>query len=146
MKILLTLLSLIGGLAASQAHSQGEPCSLGAKFSLDRIRGNIEIVCARGDTTRACVDAVLPLTEVLSEDGGPVSGVVYATNSIKCGNTVYEVSTGTKEGNCVVAGPEAGPRTGVGCNDGDNKASASCRDGCGSTQGAGSCTIKSAAP
>jgi hypothetical protein len=146
MKILLALLSLIAGVAAAHAQSQAEPCSQGAKFSLDRGQGKIEIVCARGDTTRGCAEAVLPLTGVLSQDGGPVSGVVYATNSIKCGDTVYEVSTGTKDGYCNAEGPATGPRTGTLCRDGDNKASASCLEGCGPTMGSGSCTIKSAAP
>ena len=147
MKILLTLLSLIASVAAAHEQCPAEPYSQGAKFSLDRTRGKIAIVCARGDTTRACVDAVLPLAEVLSEDGGPVPGVVYATTSIKCGNTIYEVSTGTTGGACSRHPPTGKPTT-VACHEGEggNKASASCRSGCGDTEGAGSCTIKSAAP
>jgi hypothetical protein len=169
MRFLLMLaasLSLMAGIAAAQTAAPGPEAlgsggpdmhhrmyehmharSHGAAFSLDRGtgQGRIKIQCADRDTTRECVEAVLPLLEVLSPGGAPGSGsgVAYATTSIKCGGTVYEVSTGTSGGNCAVSGPENGPRNSAGCNDGGNQASASCDEGCGATSGAGSCTIKS---
>lgn len=143
-------LFLMGGVAVAQTatstpeQSQVKFDSQGATFSFDRGvgQGKIEIECAEGDTTRGCVEAVLPLLEVFSPDDS--LGVAYATTSIKCGNTVSEVSTGTTGGNCSVAGPEGGPRESAGCNDGDNRAGANCQTGCGATTGSGSCTIKSA--
>jgi hypothetical protein len=116
-----------------------ESHSPGAMFSLDRGngRGKINIKCAESDGTRDCVQAVLP---VLSSGQGS-GGVIFATTSLKCGNTIIQVSTGTSGGNCAVAGPENGPRNSAGCNDGNNTASASCDTGCGATSGSGSCTM-----
>ena len=71
-------------------------------------------------------------------------GVAQATTSIKCGNTIYEVSSGTAGGFCSTSRPENGPTNQADCADGGNKAQASCSKGCGASQGAGSCTIKSA--
>lgn len=104
-----------------------------------------QVKCADADSTRQCLDVVRPI--VSSSVGGSSTGVIYATTSIKCGNTIYEVSTGNSAGNCSVAGPEGGPRESAGCNDapsGGNTASANCQTGCGATTGSGSCTIKSA--
>jgi hypothetical protein len=148
MKIALILgvsLSVLAGVAAAQSPMQERGGAVvheeGASVLLDRSQGRVEIQCAKVDTTRACVQAILPLLETLSSE--PTPGVVYATTSIKCGSTIYEVSTGTKDGNCSVAGPEGGTPTSTGCNDGGNKASASCHGGCGASSGSGSCTIKS---
>jgi hypothetical protein len=69
--------------------------------------------------------------------------VIFAGTSIKCGNTVYEVSTGTTGGNCTAGGSGTGPYTNTTCTDGRNEATASCNRGCGASQGAGNCTIKS---
>jgi hypothetical protein len=138
-------LSLIAGVAIAQSSMNerggAEARAEGAKVLLDRGQGRVEIWCAKGDTTRSCVEAIRPLLGTLSE---PTPGVVYATTSIKCGSTIYEVSTGTKDGNCSVAGPEGGTPTSTGCTDGGSKASASCHGGCGASSGSGSCTIKSA--
>ena len=115
----------------------------GASFFIRRGMDEIRIKCADSDSTRACIDVVRPIIS----PGGGAPTVVYATTSIKCGNTVYEVSTGNNAGNCSVAGPEDGPRDSAGCNDapsGGNTASANCQTGCGATTGSGSCTIKSA--
>lgn len=69
--------------------------------------------------------------------------VTYATTSIKCGNTTYEVSTGTKDGSCSASGPTPdSPNNYATCSDSGGKASANCSNGCGPTTGAGSCTIK----
>ena len=113
----------------------------GAWISITRGLNEIRIKCADSDSTRQCFDVIGP---IVSPGGG--TGVVYATTSIKCGGTVYEVSTGNSAGNCSVAGPENGPRESAGCNDspGGNSASANCTTGCGATTGSGSCTIKSA--
>ena len=70
--------------------------------------------------------------------------VVYATTSVKCGNTVYEVSTGTSGGACEVNRFPGQPTQGANCTDGGNAAEANCTTGCGNATGAGSCTIKSA--
>jgi hypothetical protein len=156
MKLLLPL--ALGGLLLSEASAaaqmvQNYPCPNptastteprigGAKLSIDRGSGKakIEIQCSASNI-RQCVEAALPVL-----DEGQGGTVVYATSSIKCGNTIYEVSTGNNSGNCSVAGPEGGPRESVGCNDaptGGNTASANCTTGCGATTGSGSCTIKS---
>ena len=114
----------------------------GAWILIRRGLDEIQVKCADLDTTRQCVDVVRPIISPLG--GSPT--VVYATSSIKCGNTVYEVSTGNNAGRCSVGGPANGPRNTVGCNDaaGGNEASATCEHGCGATSGSGSCTIKSA--
>jgi hypothetical protein len=115
----------------------------GAWILLRNGMGEIQVKCADSDSTRQCLDVVRP---IISPVGGSPT-VVYATTSIKCGNTIYEVSTGNNAGNCSVAGPENGPRESAGCNDapsGGNSASANCQTGCGATTGSGSCTIKSA--
>ena len=70
--------------------------------------------------------------------------VVYATTSVKCGSTIYEVSTGTSGGGCSVTRVPGQPTQGANCVDGGNAAEANCTTGCGTTSGSGSCTIKSA--
>jgi hypothetical protein len=61
-----------------------------------------------------------------------------ATTSLKCGGTVYQVTTGNDSGQC-----NKTPDKGVICSDGKgNYAIASCAEGCDTTKGAGSCTIK----
>jgi hypothetical protein len=129
-------LFFLGGLAVAQTADQKKPTS-GAMFLLDRTtgKGKIEIRCAEADSTRQCVDAVQP---ILSSGGG--SGVAYATTSIKCGSTVYEVSTGTKGGSCTV---DSSNHSSVDCKDGLNTTGATCSTGCSSSSGSGSCTIKS---
>jgi hypothetical protein len=111
--------------------------SAGASLSLSSGRGQFNIKCADSDTTRECVQAVLPVLP----SGQGSGGVIYVTTSIKCGSTTYQVSTGTSGGNCSTAGPQGGPRNSAGCNDGTNTASATCDEGCGATSGSGSCTI-----
>jgi hypothetical protein len=117
----------------------------GAWILLRNGMAEIQVKCADSDSTRQCMDVVRPI--ISSPVGGSSTGVIYATTSIKCGSTIYEVSTGNTAGNCSVAGPENGPRESAGCNDapsGGNSASANCQTGCGATTGSGSCTIKSA--
>jgi hypothetical protein len=140
-------LSLLTGSAMSQTSTTGSDQkspivstvgSGGATLSLSNGRGKISIKCADSDSTRECVQAVLPVLTF----GQGAGGVIYATTSIKCGSTVYQVSTGTSSGNCAVAGPKGGPANNANCADGGNTASATCEEGCGATGGSGSCTIK----
>jgi hypothetical protein len=70
----------------------------------------------------------------------PGTGVAEATISVKCGNKVYEVSTGTKKGGCTTT-PQGGAYCG---GDGNNWAGASCAKGCEDPKGKGTCTVKSA--
>jgi len=69
--------------------------------------------------------------------GGPAFA---AKTTLNCGNTTYEVSTGTNDGECnKVEGSAAG------CSGGGNAAMASCGSGCSQTKsGTGTCTVKSA--
>ncbi len=131
----------MGQSLAPEQKSTPQFHSAGAELSVDRSsgRGKFSIKCAASDSTRDCIQAILPVLSS-GQSGG---GVIYATTSIKCGGTVYQVSTGTSGGNCSVAGPQNGPRNTAGCN-GNNKSSASCDEGCGATSGSGSCTISSA--
>lgn len=70
-------------------------------------------------------------------------GVSYASTSVKCGDTVYEVSTGNGKGSCG-AGGSGRPSSERSCSDGKgNSASASCGGGCGPTKGSGSCKVVS---
>src|SRR5262249_13206645 len=83
------------------------------------------------------LDVRLPggVVVVVPPSGGP--GVAYATTSIKCGDTIYQVSTGTSGGACSVTGPIDKPNTGTTCTDGDSRASATCVEGCGPSAGSG---------
>jgi hypothetical protein len=76
---------------------------------------------------------------LVPSQGGPA--VSYATTSIKCGDTIYQVSTGTSGGACGVTGPAGKPSTGADCSDGGSRASATCNLGCGPSAGSGACTI-----
>jgi hypothetical protein len=110
----------------------------GASISINR--GKIQVYCAKGDSTRECADA---MSDVIISEGGGSTTVVYATTSIKCGDTIYTVSTGTGTGNCLTFGGGADkPPTEVRCNDkGKQVASATCTGGCGDSDKSGSCTI-----
>lgn len=62
-----------------------------------------------------------------------------SSSSLKCGSTVYSVSTGNNKGNCTT---NVSTNV-VTCTDGaGNKAIASCLHGCTSTSGSGSCNTK----
>src|SRR5688572_5693360 len=95
---------------------------------------------------RGAVGALAPQPLVVAPDrpGTGTGTVVYATSSIKCGNTIYEVKV--EGGSCSVSGPVNGPNNDVQCtgDKGTGSAAATCAHGCGATSGAGSCTIKSA--
>jgi hypothetical protein len=73
--------------------------------------------------------------------------VVFATTDVRCGKTVYTISTGTKQGQCGTNA--AGGKTTDGhCEDGSgNKAAVDCswnngEGKCGVVEGSGSCLIK----
>jgi hypothetical protein len=113
----------------------------GASFFIDRSPGRTEIKirCAESDSTRDCLNAIFPvLTEGGQGSGSP--GVVYATTSLKCGDTIYSIGTGTSGGAC---GPSAGSNgKGVSCTQlGKEVASANCDTGCGTQTGSGTCSI-----
>lgn len=71
--------------------------------------------------------------------------VVYATSSMDCGGTRYEVSTGNNAGRCTTSFGAGGKAETVTCDDGQgNGASVSCTTGaigCGNVGGSGSCKI-----
>jgi hypothetical protein len=143
------ILSVMSGGAFAQAASPApdqcmgktEVRSHGAVFTIDRGvgKGQVQIRCADADTTRQCVEATLPVIS-----SGQDTTVVFATTSVKCGSTVYTVSTGTKGGGCSVGAGTSGQTDSANCEDGNNKASANCVAGCGTSAGSGSCTITSA--
>jgi hypothetical protein len=67
-------------------------------------------------------------------------GVVYATTSLKCGDTIYNIGTGNSGGNCGPLGGSGGKA--VSCAQlGKQVASASCDTGCGTQTGSGTCSI-----
>jgi hypothetical protein len=133
----------VAGIEATLANAGSPSTRPPPRFSISRSPGRgirIEIECTEREPARACVNAAI--SGVLSPNGSGAT-VIYATSSIKCGNTIYEVSTGTDGGNCATSGPQNEPRNSVGCTDsGGNQASASCGEGCGASTGAGSCKIK----
>jgi hypothetical protein len=117
------------------------PLAAGSEPSISINRGKIQVYCAKGDSTRECANA---MSDVIISEGGGSTTVVYATNSIKCGDTTYTVSTGTNTGSCVTGGPEGKPATNVNCQDhGKQVGEANCTTGCGTTLNGGSCTISS---
>jgi hypothetical protein len=76
------------------------------------------------------------------EGGGRAPGVVYASTSMKCGNDVVQVGTGTGEGKCTSTEGPAG--NGITCTGGKSGATAVCVGGvskCLETEGAGFCNI-----
>jgi hypothetical protein len=44
--------------------------------------GKVEIQCAQDESTRECIEAAMPLFEIMSPVGEPDINVVFATNSI----------------------------------------------------------------
>jgi hypothetical protein len=134
----------LGGIAVAQSTDQrnsstASSCCSGAMLLIDRgAKGKIKIKCAEADSTRQCVQAVLP---IIPPDQVQGPGVAFATTSIKCGNTVFEISTGTKGGGCSIGGIADQQHSNADCKDGDNTASANCTQGCGLVTGSGSCTI-----
>jgi len=115
--------------------------------------GLVVLFSAGAITTATAVGQQRPRTPGIGQTVPPDAGVavdrnapvVFATTSVKCGDTIYEVSTGNTAGNCGTAVNESGQTTGATCEDRrGNGASASCQGGCGTSSGSGSCTIKAA--
>jgi hypothetical protein len=135
-KLLIVCISMLAavGVAAAQSPTAGSDPSAaartqGAQFSLDRAGlGKIEVRCAVGDTTPACLQAVLQIVGVAG--GGPV----FATISFTCGDKTFNLSTGNNKGKCT------GALLNASCTDGKgNSAEADCTTGCTSSSGSGSC-------
>ncbi len=63
--------------------------------------------------------------------------------SIRCGDAIYAISTGTGKGLCAMTGPSdrSLPRIRIRCSDGEAFASAECRKGCEKVSGSGSCEV-----
>ena len=116
------------------------PYAAGSGASISINRGKIQVYCDKGDSTRECADA---LSDVIISEGGGSTTVVYATTSIKCGDTIVTVSTGTKTGTCTPSGGGANkPHNAAGCTDkGQQVSAANCDTLCGDTKGSGSCTM-----
>jgi hypothetical protein len=109
--------------------------SAGATLSFNNGQSSIIAKCAGTESTHDCVQALLPVLSL---------GKPYATTSIQCGSTIYQISTGNSSGMCSnlenVGSP--GKTTGVTCGDSvGNASSATCDGGCGATTGSGTCTI-----
>ena len=132
--------SLLTGAAMSQTLTPGtdqaSPIestigSAGATLSLDDGQGKIIAKCAAAD--RDCIFQMPGLS----------LGKPYATTSIKCGNTIYQVSTNGGSCEMTYAPGGKGPPTGASCSTADNQNSseANCDGGCGPSSGSGSCTI-----
>ena len=75
---------------------------------------------------------------------GLVPNVAYAGTTLECGGKSYHVTTGTTSGNCSnIMAPDGITKVGVACKDTKgNYSNATCGSGCGSSTGAGDCTIK----
>jgi hypothetical protein len=138
-----TLFLFMSGVALAQtaaAPADQKMLTSGAILSLDRGsgKGRLQITCAAGESTRDCVGAVGP---IISGQGS----VVFATTSIKCGDTILTASTGTASGTCATTGSGKdglGPNTIISCGDNKgNKSTANCKNLCGESQGSGTCTI-----
>lgn len=87
------------------------------------------------------------LAEVIANlpPGGTTTTVVYATIDLSCSNgKTYTVSTGTNGGRCDVHTYEDKPKSNHAiCTDGGSGAgAANCTEGCVSSEGAGSCSVK----
>jgi hypothetical protein len=137
-------LSLFAGAAMSQTIKSGadqtspivsSEGSAGATLSFNNGQSSIIAKCAATESTHDCVQAVLPVLSL---------GKPFATTSIQCGSTIYQISTGNSSGQCGnlenVGSP--GKTTAVSCGDSvGNSSSASCDGGCGAEKGSGTCTI-----
>jgi hypothetical protein len=67
-------------------------------------------------------------------DTGPSRGVAYATTTLECNGKDYTVSV--EGGKCTI---DKGVK--ASCSSDKDKASASCKNGCGGSEGSGGCVI-----
>lgn len=77
--------------------------------------------------------ASLPASKELS---APPPRPTRAIGRLVCTDRTYKISTGTDGGSCL-SGVSEGE-----CKDGGNSASVSCKSGCGTTTGKGTCTTE----
>ena len=76
--------------------------------------------------------------------GGTTTTVVYASIDLSCGNKTYTVKTGTDGGSCSVTSYPGNPgaKTAICTDSGKGSGGANCSEGCSSSEGAGSCSVK----
>src|SRR5258705_273518 len=118
MRLLSTLPLITATIALCSCHPSGPPKKVGPNRSLAEFMKDIP-------------------------PGGTPSKVAYASIDLSCGGKTYTVKTGTDGGNCSVSTYD-NPKNNVAiCSDGaKGGGGANCTDGCVSSEGAGSCTVK----
>jgi hypothetical protein len=85
----------------------------------------------------AVTTVILATAGLCGCQGGPASGVAFATTTLECNGRDYVVSTGNGSGKCT-HGVSDGIKF-VNCNSSTGNAAAHCAQGCGGTDGQGSC-------
>lgn len=86
-----------------------------------------------------------PLAEFIKDipPGGTPTKVAYASIDLSCGNKTYTIKTGTDGGRCDVTTYDNPKQNVAICQDGDKGGGgANCTDGCVSSEGTGSCSVK----
>lgn len=86
-----------------------------------------------------------PLAEFIKDipPGGITQpGVAYASIDLSCGGKTYTIKTGTDGGRCDVTTYDNPKQNVAICSDGGNGGGANCTDGCVSSEGKGSCSVK----
>ena len=118
--------------------------ALGAyRPQFQKIRRQVGVIPFDLTLARSSALAQIPAHKVYYERQ---PSVVYATTDVRCGNTTYTISTGTKGGLCNT-NASGGKTTDGACADGDNGAQVDCswnngQGKCGTVSGSGSCSIK----
>ena len=75
--------------------------------------------------------------------GGTTTGVSYASIDLSCGGKTYTIKTGTDGGRCDVTTYDNPKHNVAICQDGTKGGGgANCTDGCVSSEGTGSCSVK----
>ena len=89
------------------------------------------------------VRSLAELIATLPPGGTTTTGVAYASIDLSCGGKTYTIKTGTSGGKCDVTTYD-NPKNNVAiCQDGTSGGgAANCTDGCVSSEGAGSCSVK----
>jgi hypothetical protein len=130
-----------GGTSTSNETSYGCIYKNGNMRGCSRETKKCSVETPKRTTINAGVGGVPARGGVLDGGrGGSTGGVAYATITLECsGGRKYEVSTGTKTGECRNNGNGTASCTDTG---GKNSSQAQCNAGCTSSSGAGSCTMK----
>jgi hypothetical protein len=68
------------------------------------------------------------------------TGVIYASIDVECGDKTYTVGTGSKKGECQKGSDR---KSGICADIAGNEAQVTCENGCITTKGSGSCSLKS---